>query len=715
MRANAVPEHAMSQPIVSPDQAVDADRLDPDTEAALRAAIEHQGAGRLDEARAILNEVLTRQPDNPDALHLLGLVRFAQGQAEEGAALLGRALGQAPDFATAQGNLSVMLRMMGRAEEGIALLRRALQGKADNPVALRGLGYALMKQGDFAGAADLLLKAVQLDPDDPVANAGLGAARLRQQRYHEAEANLRQALGQMPAEPEIHMNLGVALHMLGRHDEAIGSLRVALLLRPDFADAMINLGLMLFERGRAEEAAESLRRALAAEPRRGDAHFALGQVLAAAGDEAGAIASLRRAMETMPDPTMAYSALTTMLTGHRHQAALVDLERQMVARTPGSALARIRLGRALARAGRLDEAVEACQRAQTLDPCSIDAVATIGAVRYVQGRAGEASAAFAAVLALRPGEPVARTTLAMIQLTRGNYEEGLAGFETRLETPQLAAFRPAGRRLPKLADAGSLEGRRVLLAAEQGQGDTLQFLRYAPLLAARGAQVLLEVQAPLVPLVAAMPGIAGVTVQGAPAPEADFICPMMSLAHVFATRLDTIPAAVPYLAVPEERRARWGERLGAGTPGRRRVGLCWSGNPGFSADIFRSMTLEVFAPLLADPALEVHLVQTDIRAGDDAVAAAHPGVVDLRRELVDFADTASVLERMDLVISVDTAVAHLAGALGRPVWIMLPFAADWRWLEGRADSPWYPTARLFRQAVLGDWVPVLGAVQAALR
>jgi Flp pilus assembly protein TadD len=714
MRGNALSEHVMSQPTVSPDQVPDAELLDPDTEARLRLAIEHQGAGRLDEARGILDEVLTRQPDNPDVLHLLGLVRFAQGQTQEGAALLGRALEKAPDFAAAQGNLSVMLRLMGRAEEGIGVLRRALQGKADNPVALRGMGYALMKQGDFAGAADMLLKAVQLDPDDPVTNAGLGAARLRQQRYHEAEASLRKALGQMPAEPEIHMNLGVALRMLGRHDEAIGSLRVALLLRPSFADAMINLGLMLFERGRAEEAAESLRRAIATEPQRGDAHFALGQVLGASGDEAGAIASLRRAMDTMPDPAAAYSALSAMLTGHRHLGALVDLERQMVARNPGSAPARIRLGRALARAGRLDEAVEACQRAQTLDPGSIDAVATIGAVRYVQGRAGEASAAFAAVLALRPGDPVARTTLAMIQLTHGNYEEGLAGFETRLETPQLAAFRPAGKRLPKLAEAGSLEGRLVLLAAEQGVGDTLQFLRYAPLLAARGARVMLEVQAPLVPLVAAMPGIAGVTAQGAPVPETDFTCPMMSLAHVFGTRLDTIPAAVPYLAAPAEQRARWGGRLGGGTPGRRRVGLCWSGNPAFSADMFRSMALDVFAPLLADPTLEVHLVQTDIRAGDDAVVAAHPGVVDLRRELGDFADTAAVLERMDLVISVDTAVAHLAGALGRPVWIMLPYAADWRWLEGRADSPWYPTARLFRQAVLGQWSPVLRAIQASL-
>jgi hypothetical protein len=218
-----------------------------------------------------------------------------------------------------------------------------------------------------------------------------------------------------------------------------------------------------------------------------------------------------------------------------------------------------------------------------------------------------------------------------------------------------------------------------------------------------------------VPLLEGMAGVAAVVAQGGTMPEADFVCPMMSLPLVFGTWVMSVPAQVPYLAAPEARRAAWGARLGAATPGRRRVALCWSGNPAYSADMFRSVPLSLLAPLLAAPGLEVFLVQTDIRAGDDAVVAAHPGVVDLRRELGDLADTAAVLERMDLVISVDSAVAHLAGALGRPLWVLLPFMADWRWLEERTDSPWYPTARLFRQPGFGDWAAVAGAVQAALR
>jgi hypothetical protein len=281
--------------------------------------------------------------------------------------------------------------------------------------------------------------------------------------------------------------------------------------------------------------------------------------------------------------------------------------------------------------------------------------------------------------------------------------------------PELAAFSPFGTRLPRLDPGVDLAGKRVLLAAERDMGDMLQFVRYARLLAARGAEVVLEAQAPLVPLLRAMRGVAEVTVQGAASPPADFVCPVMSLPLAFGTRLETVPAEVPYLAAPADRRAAWRERLGPAEPGRRRLALCWSDDPEHPGDALRSVPLDLFRALLEWPGLAVHLVQTDIRDGDDDLAAAHPAVVDLRRELGDFADTAAVLEQMDLVVCVDAAVAHLAGALGRPLWLLLPHAADWRWLAERHDSPWYPTARLFRQPVPGDWAAVVEAVRTALR
>ena len=696
---------------------------DAETTALLHACMEQHQAGQLAEARAGLEAILARDPENADALHLLGLVRFGEGHSDEGVALVRRALALAPSFSTAVGNLAAMLRLMARPAEALALLRTSADASPDDPNAARNLGFTLLKNGDAAAAAELFMKVVRLAAEDPYGHVGLGIARLTQQRFHEAEASLRHALGIAPGDPEIHMHLALALRMLGKLDEAIGSLRVALLLRPAYPQAQANLGLFLLQAGRVEAAAASLRQAIALEPRLGEAHFALGQIQRSQGDAEGALASLRRALETLANPTLAYNTLIGMLTGHRHLAALVEVERVMASRQPAAAGPQLRLARALARAGLLDEAVAAAEACQALQPPalqsgSVDALATIAGIRYVQGRYDEARTAFGAVLALTPNEPVARTTMAMMQLADGDFTQGLPGFEARFDLPQLAAFRTQGSRLPSLSAGsiaqGSVSGKRVLLAAEQGQGDTLHFVRYARLLADRGATVLLEVQAPLVKLLEAMPGIAGVTAQGSAPPQADFTCPMMSLPLAFDTQLDTIPATVPYIAVPAERREAWRAKLGAPTPGRRRVGLCWSGNPGFSADRFRSIALAQFQPLLADPRLAVHLVQTDIRDGDDAVVATAPGVVDLRRELGDFADTAAVIEQLDLVITVDTAVAHLAGALGRPVWILLPYGADWRWLQDRRDSPWYPTARLFRQATMGDWAPVLAAVRAAL-
>ena len=686
---------------------------DAETSALLQACMEQHQSGQLAEARAGLEVILARDPANADALHLLGVVRFGEGHSDEGVSLVRRALALAPSFTTAVGNLAAMLRLMARPAEAAALLRGSADAHPDDPDALRNLGFSVLRDGDAAAAAELFLKVVQMAPEDPYGHVGLGTARLTQQRFHEAEASLRHALGIVPGDAEVHMRLALALRMLGKLDEAIGSLRVALLLRPAYPQAQANLGLILLQRGRVDEAAVSLRQAVALEPRLGEAHFALGQILRAQGDTAGALASLRTALETLANPTLAYNALVAMLTGHRHLGELVAVEQVMAARQPAAAAPQLRLARALARNGMLDEAVAAAEACRALQPGSIDAIATIASIRYVQGRYDEARAAFAAVLALTPDEPVARTTMAMMQLADGDFAAGLAGFEARFDLPQLAAFRTQGTRLPPLS-AGPLDGKRVLLAAEQGQGDTLHFVRYARLLAARGASVLLEVQAPLVKLLETMPGIAGVSAQGSPPPQVDYTCPMMSLPLVFNTQLDNIPAAVPYIAVPAERRDAWRAKLGAPTPGRRRIGLCWSGNPGFSADRFRSIALAQFQPLLADPHLDVHLIQTDIREGDDAVVAASPGVVDLRRELGDFADTAAVIEQLDLVISVDTAVAHLAGSLGRPVWILLPYGADWRWLQDRNDSPWYPTARLFRQATMGDWAPVLAAVRTGL-
>jgi hypothetical protein len=265
---------------------------------------------------------------------------------------------------------------------------------------------------------------------------------------------------------------------------------------------------------------------------------------------------------------------------------------------------------------------------------------------------------------------------------------------------------------PSWLGEGALDGRTVLLHAEQGLGDTLQFVRYAPLVARRGARVLLEVQPPLLPLLSGFEGVASVLAQGTKLPAFDLHCPLLSLPLAFGTEIDSIPAKIPYIGVSDSRRAKWRERLGARE--MPRIGIAWAGSTAHRNNAKRSLALAQFASLLSTPGVEFVSLQKELSEPDAGLLPDFGNVLQLGEELADFADTAAVIERLDLVISADTSVAHLAGAIGKPVWILIPLAPDFRWLLAREDSPWYPTARLFRQQRLGDWNSVLGRVRTAL-
>ena len=300
----------------------------------------------------------------------------------------------------------------------------------------------------------------------------------------------------------------------------------------------------------------------------------------------------------------------------------------------------------------------------------------------------------------------------MALLALGRFKEGWQGYESRWLDPKFCADTrdyPAPLWLGRPGEA--VAGRTVLLHAEQGLGDSIQFLRYAPLVRALGARVVLEVQPALLPLVA---GLADAAIAaGADLPPCDWHCPLLSLPLALGTELHSIPAAIPYLSAPAARLAEWAARLGPRNGPR--VGIAFSGSPEHPEDALRSIPAALWLPLLALPGIEFHVVQKDIRAGDAEALRRAPGVRSHGEHLTDFADTAAVLAQMDLIVGVDTSVAHLAGAMGRPVWLLLQHSADFRWLRGRTDSPWYPTARLFRQGADGLWEPVLNEVAAALR
>jgi hypothetical protein len=294
----------------------------------------------------------------------------------------------------------------------------------------------------------------------------------------------------------------------------------------------------------------------------------------------------------------------------------------------------------------------------------------------------------------------------------GDFKGGFEVYERRWDADQHRAFR-RDFALPLWTGAEDVAGKTVLLHAEQGFGDTIQFSRYAPLLAARGARVVLEVQEPLRTLMASLSGVAQILSRGEALPDFDLHCPLLSLPRAFGTELRAIPNAVPYLAVAKDAVTRWGARLGAS--GRRKIGIAWSGRPTHKNDRNRSVTLADFLKIFAGTDAAIVSLQREVRDADAAMLRERADVIHFGENLRDFADTAALMENLDLVIAVDTSVVHLAGALGKPVWVLLPFMPDWRWLLDRDDSPWYPNARLFRQDESRAWDSVIASVNAALR
>jgi tetratricopeptide (TPR) repeat protein len=467
-------------------------------------------------------------------------------------------------------------------------------------------------------------------------------------------------------------------------------------------------------RERRLEAAEAgYRRVLALCPAAAQVWQGLGDLLRESGRLEAALAPYRRSARLDPGPALPLACLAGTLKLLGDPAGAAAAARQALARRPDDVAARLNLGAALRDLGAFAAAEAMDRRVVALAPGLPQAYNNLGNALHHLRRPREALAPFARALLLRPDYPEARYNRSLAHLLAGDDAAGWAEYEWRWRRREA----PPGRGFDRPQWTGEpLAGRTLLLHAEQGHGDTLQFLRYLPLVAARGGRVLLEVQPALLRLAATVAGAAAVFAQGAPLPAFDCHCPLMSLPLACKTTLATIPARVPYLQADAAARAAWLRRL---EDGRLRVGLVWAGDPrphlpaAAVIDRRRSLPLSVLAPL--GTVAGVRLIS--LQKGSAAAEPRPPGLdlFDPTAELGDFADTAALVAALDLVISADTAVAHLAGALGRPVWLLSRFDGCWRWLLERDDSPWYPTLRLFRQASPGDWSGVVAALTAALR
>jgi tetratricopeptide (TPR) repeat protein len=532
------------------------------------------------------------------------------------------------------------------------------------------------QQGRLDDADKICTRVLKAAPDwfDALHLAGL--VKLDAGKPAAAQVLLAKALARNPASAQALANLGRALSALDRDDEAMVALDKALALAPDSFDTINIRGHLLLKRNRAAEAVAAFERVLTLEPRFLGARANLGNALAKLGRFAEALAH--------------YDAL--LASNPAHPETLVNR------------------GGALAGLGRNEEAIAAYDGALAQRPDYAKARIGRGAALAALNRHQEALAEYGRVLATDKRNADVQHNESLSLLTLGDYHRGFEKYEARWSRAGMPRRRAFGK--PLWLGEYPLARKTILVPSEQGLGDTIQFARYVPQLARGGAKVVLEVQTELVALLSRLAGVAAVVGRGAALPAYDVYCPAGSLPLALRTEVATIPAPVPYLAASEARVAGWRDRLAA-LPSPR-IAVAWAGSADHANDRNRSIGLARFLPLLTAGHGSFVSIQRELRAGDAAALAGLPHVTQLGDALADFEDTAAVIALADLVISVDTAVVHLAGAMGKPVWVLLPFQPDWRWLLARSDSPWYPTARLFRQSQPGDWDAVMARVQAAL-
>ncbi len=668
--------------------------------------------GNLNEVGRGYQQILERDPRNPVALVGMCLVALASQQAEAAVGLAQLAVTVAPRMGPAWVALGQALKGCGRLDESEAAYAHAISMDGMDPLAHMGMGELRIAQERPEEAVYAYELALKKNPVLVTAHLGLGHALACMGRFEEAFERYQQVLSLSPRLAEAEFASGFALVRMGKPKEAEVRYRRALAERPDFAAAWLNMGSLLREQGREIYAEAALLRAIELRPDLISAWLNLGLLERDRRHPEKAEAYLRKAFVLDPNRTDTLVAWAQFRNGEKDLAGAWAWLRWALTRDAKNPEAVNMQGILLHTEGRFEEAVEVFERAEELGNRA--ASSNRGNSLLDLGRVEEALRAHEKAVERDPECAGARYNLAMTRLRVGDFERGWAGYEARWD------FREVHRharifRQPRW-QGEPLEGRRVLLHAEQGLGDSIQFSRYVQRVIDRGGSALLQVQTGVKRLLASLEAVRGgqaeIAQLGIKPPEFDLECPLMSLPSVFGTRIDSVPWPGAYLfadaELVKEKKAQFLDRWPQDSPcAPYRVGIAWAGNPGYRADRHRSTQLRTLLPLLRLPGIDWVSLQKGEPAEQLAKLPSDVSVWDASSQDRDLADAAATLANLDLVLTTDTCIAHLAGAMGKPVWILLPHLSDWRWMRHVETTPWYPTARLLRQRTQGDWTELV--------
>ena len=565
----------------------------------------------------------------------------------------------------------------GQTTSAQIILEEVLKKQPRNTDALQLIGISFAIEKKFKNAIDFLSKALKTSPGNPRVLFNRGNAYSESGMHKEAVADLERTVAIQPTHLEALVALGNSFKELEQFDKAAARYEQALRLDPNCYKALVNKGGLLIEEKRFPEALEVLGTAIAVAPEMPEAHSNRGTALIELGRLEMAIQSCDNAISVQPDYAKAHYGR-------------------------GIALSQLNL---------LQDALASTDRAIALKPDFAESHYSRGVILSGMRRLDEAAQSYETSIAIRPDYADPHLARSINALLTGQFVDGWRLYEWRMKMPEIKSHHPTFNEKISWRGTEDIRNKKLLVYAEQGFGDTLQFCRYLPQLRAMGAEISFEIPAALNSVLATLNCPLTLVTQGDPRGEFDAYCPLMSLPLAFKTTVETVPAPTRYLSSDQGKVSNWGNILGKKV--LPRIGLVWTGSKAHKNDINRSIALSKILRL-TDLPVEWHSLQKDYRPGDDEVLAQHPEIHQHQEALEDFSDTAALIECMDLVISVDTSVAHLAGALGKKLWVMLPFVPDFRWMLDRTDSPWYPTARLFRQPQPGDWDSVIAEIRSAL-